>query len=421
MNKPWTDKIRQRMGHYEPQAPEGLYDDIMGAMARRGMLPQGQSQHRARRLPLWVNRVAVSAIAAAAVLTGVMLWTARTDVAPSVAQGGAVPASVARSVSECAEPASAVPPSAPARLVSQIAHLLSSAHPSAPTERSLAVLTDKLADSQAPLVSEPDAECSSTQAPATPPVTPQKSAPAHHGSRSLYGDMTGSQWADAKGHRSGRVGIDAYVQGVSSNQMSGNGSQAVSGFLAQDAPTYGALELLAPNGKNLLAATGNEVHRHHRQPIKAGVSLRYHIGDRWSVQTGVNYSYHSSDIEEENLTTEQRLHFVGIPVAASYSVWRNDHFNVYLTAGGEVEKLVRGTQRHLYRTHEQTDRVHMGQLQVSATLTAGAEYHITPVVGVYVEPGGVYHFDNGSGLSTIYHDHQLDFSLNLGVRFNLGR
>ena len=116
MNKPWTDKIRQRMGHYEPQAPEGLYDDIMGEMARRGLLPQGQSQHRARQLPLWVNRVAVSAIAAAAVLTGVMLWTARTDVAPSVAQGGAVPASVARGVSECAEPASAVPPSAPARL-----------------------------------------------------------------------------------------------------------------------------------------------------------------------------------------------------------------------------------------------------------------------------------------------------------------
>ena len=421
MNKPWTDKIRQRMEHYEPQAPEGLYDNIMGEMARRGLLSQGQSQHRARRVPLWVNRLAVSAIAAAAVLTGVMLWTARTDVAPSVAQGGAVPASVARGVSDGAEPASTVAPSAPARLVSQIAHFLIPAHTTAPTERSLTVLTDNSAGSQAPLISESDAEYSSTQAPATSPATPQKSAPTHHGGRSLYGDMAGSQWADGQARRSGRVGIDAYVQGVSSNQMSGNGSQAVSSFLAQDAPTYGALNLLAPNGKNLLAATGSEVRRHHRQPIKAGVSLRYHISDRWSVQTGVNYSYHSSDIEEENLTTEQRLHFVGIPVAASYSVWHTDHFNVYLTAGGEVEKLVRGTQRRLYRTHEQTDRVHMGQLQVSATVSAGAEYRITPVVGVYVEPGGVYHFDNGSGLSTTYHDHPLDFSLNLGVRFNLGQ
>ena len=360
MNKPWTDKIRQRMEHYEPQAPEGLYDNIMGEMARRGLLSQGQSQHRARRVPLWVNRVAVSAIAAAAVLTGVMLWTARTDVAPSVAQGGAVPASVARGVSDGAEPASTVAPSAPARLVSQIAHFLTPAHTTAPTERSLTVLTDNSAGSQAPLVSESDAEYSSTQAPATSPATPQKSAPTHHGGRSLYGDMAGSQWADGQARRSGHVGIDAYVQGVSSNQMSGNGSQAVSSFLAQDAPTYGALNLLAPNGKNLLAATGSEVRRHHRQPIKAGVSLRYHISDRWSVQTGVNYSYHSSDIEEENLTTEQRLHFLGIPVAASYSVWHTDHFNVYLTAGGEVEKLVRGTQRRLYRTHEQTDRVHMG-------------------------------------------------------------
>ena len=421
MNKPWTDKIRQRMGHYEPQAPDGLYDDIVGEMARRGLMPQAQSQPPARRVPLWVNRVAVSAIAAAAVLTGVMLWTARTDVAPTVAQGGTAPASAVGSTPSAAEPVSPLAPSAPSPLARLVAHILLPTDTMPSTAHPLATLAGQPAAGEAPLVSVPDAECSSTQAPAAHPATPHKSAPTHQGTRSLYGDGQSGQWAEGQARRNIRMGVDAYVQGVSSKQMSGNGSQAVSGFLAQDAPTYGTLSLLAPNGKNLMAATHNEVRRHHRQPIKAGVSLRYHIGDRWSVQTGVTYSYHSSDIEEENLTTEQRLHFVGIPVAASYSVWHNDHFSVYLTAGGEVEKLVRGTQRRLYQTHEQTDRVHMGQLQVSATLTAGAEYRITPVVGVYVEPGGAYHFDNGSGVSTVYHDHPLDFSLNLGVRFNLGQ
>ncbi len=421
MSKSWTDKIRQRMGQYEPQAPEGLYDDIMGEMERRGLMPQAQPQHRARRVPLWVNRVAVSAIAAAAVLVGVVLWTARTDVAPSVAQSGAVAPSAAREGAVPAAPVSATAQSATGSLVSQIARILRPTGSQADTERPLAVLTDKPEAGEAPLVSVPDAECSSEQAPAARPATPRQPATAHQGSRSIYGDMRDGQWGGGHGGRAPRVGVDAYVQGVSSNQMGGNGAQAVSGFLAQDAPTYGALDLLSPNRKNLLAATHNEVRRHHRQPIKAGVSLRYHISDRWSVQTGVTYSYHSSDIEEENLTTEQRLHFVGIPVAASYSVWHNDQFNVYITAGGEVEKLVRGTQRHLYNTHEQTDRVHMGQLQVSATLAAGAEYKITPVVGVYVEPGGAYHFDNGSGVNTIYYDHPLDFSLNLGVRFNLGQ
>ena len=50
---------------------------------------------------------------------------------------------------------------------------------------------------------------------------------------------------------------------------------------------------------------------HHELPVKGGLSLRYSLDDRWSVQTGVNYSYHSSEIEMGGEDIDQQLHFIG--------------------------------------------------------------------------------------------------------------
>ena len=37
-------------------------------------------------------------------------------------------------------------------------------------------------------------------------------------------------------------------------------------------------------------------HIHHRQPIRFGLSLRYQLDDRWSVESGLSYTRLSSDI-----------------------------------------------------------------------------------------------------------------------------
>ena len=42
-------------------------------------------------------------------------------------------------------------------------------------------------------------------------------------------------------------------------------------------------------------------------------------------------------------------------------------------------------------------------------------------VGVYVEPGVSYYFDDRSPLSTIYKEKPLNFNLNLGVRYTIGK
>ena len=172
------------------------------------------------------------------------------------------------------------------------------------------------------------------------------------------------------------------------------------------------------------------VDTHHRQPVKVGLSMRYHFNDRWSLQAGVDYSYHSSDlvlqIENVQIQSEQKLHFVGVPVALAYSLWSPGRFNVYLSGGGEIEKVVKGSQSTMRMTSNMADRkvrqdVEEKPWQISIGGSAGVQFSITKLLSVYAEPGVAYYFDNKSSLLTIYQEKPFNFNLNMGLRFNLGK
>lgn len=48
------------------------------------------------------------------------------------------------------------------------------------------------------------------------------------------------------------------------------------------------------------------------------------------------------------------------------------------------------------------------------------QFNLSSVVGLYVEPGVSYYFDNGSSVSNIYKEKPLNFNLEFGLRFSLG-
>ena len=50
---------------------------------------------------------------------------------------------------------------------------------------------------------------------------------------------------------------------------------------------------------------------------------------------------------------------------------------------------------------------------------AGVQYNFSNLLGLYVEPGVSYYFDNGSSVSNIYKDKPFNFNLNLGLRFTI--
>ena len=164
---------------------------------------------------------------------------------------------------------------------------------------------------------------------------------------------------------------------------------------------------------------------HHHQPVRVGLSLRYRLNNRWGIESGLTYTHHSSDmtmrlkseVGETLATTEQRLVYLGIPVNMSYQLWATRHFNFYVSAGGMVEKMVKGTQT----SEGQSFSVSIHPLQCSVNGAVGAEWMFLKDFSLYAEPSLGYYFDNGSRISTFYQEKPLNFNVNVGLRFNLDR
>ncbi|ATV52895.1 outer membrane beta-barrel protein [Prevotella intermedia] len=173
-------------------------------------------------------------------------------------------------------------------------------------------------------------------------------------------------------------------------------------------------------GQNKMVKKAN-----HRQPITLGVSVALPLSSKISVETGLIYSHHYSELAYEvgNISHDikQHLNFVGIPLNLNYRLWQRHNTSVYVSGGGSVEKMVYGKQKERYDGTETTiaNKVEMKELQWALSARFGAAYKLTKGVSFYLEPGVSYHFNNKSDLQTIYSDRPVSFQLKAGLRFNL--
>lgn len=168
----------------------------------------------------------------------------------------------------------------------------------------------------------------------------------------------------------------------------------------------------------------------HHLPIRIGLSVAYALTDRLSISSGLTYTRLSSDIKdasrESKYIGEQRLHYVGIPVNVSYKVASSRWISLYGTAGVLAEKCVSGTTDEGYvenntMKYTNTQDISSKPLQMSVNAGVGIQFDIIDNVGIYAEPGLSYYFDDGSALQTIYKEKPLNFNLNVGVRFKLSK
>lgn len=168
----------------------------------------------------------------------------------------------------------------------------------------------------------------------------------------------------------------------------------------------------------------------HHLPIRIGLSVAYALTDWLSISSGLTYTRLSSDIKdasrESKYIGEQRLHYVGIPVNVSYKVASSRWISLYGTAGVLAEKCVSGTTDEGYvenntMKYTNTHDISSKPLQMSVNAGVGIQFDFIDNVGIYAEPGLSYYFDDGSALQTIYKEKPLNFNLNVGVRFKLSK
>lgn len=436
MTEKWINNLRRQLDGYERKAPEGLLDDIKKEMSRRGVMPTGKQKPSAGKnvvkLSAWRGtgngRIWKTGVAAAVVAAFVVVYqglrrdvpvtnpitgeTAKVhNIAPSGSRSevGGVPAAGHESDNALANLASNVREYV-LNVVGGHANgnetlvAMNSDAGNVASQAPVAVGTDVGEESHADTYSERPKHI----------VQPSRRNIETANGKFVLGSNGGRRngWAASVGY-------------------SGMGSMSTSsGFgglreMAASDPVYNSYTGDAPKAVSEMTTDA-----HHDMPIKFGLSLRYNVDDRWSVQTGVNYSYLSSDIKQYNNIEEsnsrQRLHYVSIPVAVNYGVWRNSKASIYLSAGAEVSKLVKGSadiDRVTYGQSETkaTESVSEHRLQYSVGAAIGAEYKIGSNVSVYAEPGFTHYFDNHSAVNNIYKDKPSQFTINVGLRFGLGK
>lgn len=164
----------------------------------------------------------------------------------------------------------------------------------------------------------------------------------------------------------------------------------------------------------------------HYMPLTIGLTLNRSLTDRWSVGTGIRYTFLRSgfvrESDMESVETDQRIHYVGVPLKFSYRISRVAGLSLYGHGGMALDIPVRGTQTIVTRAND-GDRPASVRRPVSAPLQWSVEgglgllYHVTPSLSICAEPSFRYYFDAGPAVRTLRQDKPLELAVPIGIRF----
>ena len=157
----------------------------------------------------------------------------------------------------------------------------------------------------------------------------------------------------------------------------------------------------------------NESYR-HEIPISFGVSVRYNLTNKLSVNTGLNYTRYTSTRERYYYTggadmDKQYAHYLGIPVRLDWLAVNKKHFNFYIGAGVQADKCIYATVGN--------ERLREKEVLFGLNGALGFQVNIVPMVGLYFEPEISYALNEGS-IETFRYNEPLMISARAGLRFN---
>ena len=215
-------------------------------------------------------------------------------------------------------------------------------------------------------------------------------------------------------HSPGRVSLNLYASGGAKGVAQANGVLMSPSMLQNF-----ALSRASRADDSQVYLAGYEEREHHDRPLSFGLTASYQLVPRLSVSTGLVYTKLNSEfvtvMRQDRVTRHQRLHYMGIPLNLRYDFWRWRGLSIYGSAGMQADWNVSAKADTDGIEQEQVEK---DRLQWSAGGSLGIQYDVLPPLGVYVEPGFRYYFDNGSNVKTYFKEHPADFSLQLGVRLS---
>ena len=152
----------------------------------------------------------------------------------------------------------------------------------------------------------------------------------------------------------------------------------------------------------------------HEIPKSFGVSARFNLTDRLSINTGLNYTRYASDrtrifSDYTYQNDRQYVHYLGIPVRLDWMIVNRKHFNFYLGAGIQADKCIYATVGG--------ERLHEKEVLFGLNGAMGLQFNIVPMVGLYFEPDISYSLNEGS-IQTYRSREPFVVTVRGGLRFN---
>ena len=214
---------------------------------------------------------------------------------------------------------------------------------------------------------------------------------AHHPTKQPSASVTDNQWS---------VGLNASGGLLASSSF---GKSSMGQSYACDADYYDPV--VGGSTQPIPSSTTYDVEAKHRLPVTLGLSVNYQLNARLALLTGINYTYLYSEFSTllyPNIYREQKLHYLGVPVGLSWLFWKTSGFSFYLSGSAMLQKCLNEKP-----------------WQWSVNASAGAEYAITPLLGIFLQPSLGYYFHDGTSFEHYYKEHPLAPSIEFGLRLHL--
>ena len=463
-DKDWLKGLENKLKDYEEPAPEGLWEDIESSVFQ-------ERRHRVIPMPVLWRSVAAAAVVAVGVFAGIrfsasdgsngdgVLDESRESLASadpsSVINDGSRDSSVelvspvgaeTGAGSLLAESRQGRSRRSASKRAAVVAETESAAAVSLAVEETSG--TDPVAEAQPVSETEPEAPAvvETLSLPEDERVASKKSA--------IATDHDGEDWseyisASSDSRASGRrpVSLDVAFSGGATDsrkedsydlQMFYRGSAPASapglmtdrgdlgGYLGGSNEQTRAMAPMPPKSPTSAVSKAD-----HRRPVRLALMANYPVSRTFGLETGLTFTTLRSTFSNETgrtlSETEQTLVYVGLPLNVTASVFDSRLFSFYVGAGGMAEKSVSGksvtteTLGGVKQGDGEKKDLNVKPLLWSLNASAGLQVNLTKHIGIYAEPGLSYHFDDGSGVSTIYKERPLDFALTFGARFSFGK
>lgn len=426
MKRNWKEDIHDRLGNFETDAPDGLWEAIHQRMAQTEPA-QAEKRQTPFVLQPALRRTACAAAACLALVAGYQYFAdggKETVSGVKVAQGGVADISTNRYVAK-----NAVAPAA--TVYAQTQNSPAVLQPNGRVEQTADAAVLPTQNNESAQISTPQHLNPSTSQPLNTSTSqhPNPSTSQHpNPSTSLLA------YTPADNSRGRHEGAAARWT-LSTSATTGMGASSVTNSTATYVEAVGPDNVIWADNPQLGIGIFNQgksvkTEYKHRLPVRVGLNVAYRLTDRLSVESGVSYTRLSSDMKDgtkNNYSSgSQKLDYIGVPLNVKYRAFGYRRLSVYASAGLLTEKCVSGKTTHEYvisgekKKHEAED-VAAKPWQLSVNAALGAQFDVLRNVGVYVEPGVSYYFDDRSPLSTIYKEKPLNFNLNLGVRYTIGK